>query len=437
MDEETCVYEITRPTSLERLLTLEETMDIALVGADGKNPVKAHKAVLASASEFFMRMFFGEAREGWKENAKGVVRLEEFSSDVVRWIVDIVYTGRVEASPSHGYKASLELLRASDFFNIPQLEEACDYFLRRYGRDIVQKEFQGFSAPLLRKVLASDALGCEEIAIFKAVEQWIEAHRTSLREDDIKEILSMVRYGLIPAKELLTVVGPSRWKDEALFLAALDNWFEPNVCKIKVPQHLARANTFPLLPFTPGDCSITVNDGVYLYHVRPSPQPQPRINVHHLASPGQPNIGVLLAVDNLEVPIKASSQGQSLSFSFTVLPANEQAVVFSRAYCQPQTHDHTAEFPTLGFPPSLSVLGTQPLGQLQGLGGGLRALGSSSMIQESPNEFCISKTGDAVVIAESGSGRRPMKFDISSTTKHVLIGMEVNGSATLKQVPNS
>ena len=436
MDEETCVYEITRPTSLERLLTLEETMDIALVGADGKNSVKAHKAVLASASEFFMRMFFGEARESWKENAKGVVRLEEFSSDVVRWIVNIVYTGRVEASPSHGYKTSLELLRASDFFNIPQLEEACDYFLRRYGRDIVEKEFQSFSAALLGKVLASDALGCEEIAIFKAVEQWIEAHRTSLRENDIKEILSMVRYGLIPAKELLTVVGPSRWKDEALFLAALDNWFEPNVCKIKVPQHLARANTFPLLPFTPGDCSITVNDSVYSYHVRPSPQPQPRQNVH-LVSTGQPNIGVLLAVDNLEVPIKASSHGPSLSFSLSVLPTNEQAVVFSRAYCIPQTHDHTAAFPTLGLSQPLSILDTQPLGQLQGLGGGLRALGSSSTIQESPNEFCISKTGDAVVIAESGSGRRTMKFDISSTAKHVLIGMQVNGSATLKQVPNS
>ena len=437
MDEETCVYEITRPTSLERLLTLEQTTDIALVGADGKNPVKAHKAVLASASEFFMRMFFGEAREGWKENAKGVVRLEEFSSDVVRWIVDIVYTGRVEVSPSHGYKTSLELLRASDFFHIPQLEEACDYFLRRYGRDIVQKEFESFSAPLLCKILASDALGCEEIAIFKAVEQWIEAHKTSLREDDIKEILGMVRYGLIPAKELISVVGPSRWKDEALFLAALDNWVEPNVCKIKVPQHLARANTFPLLPFTPGECSITVNDdGVYSYHVRPSPQPQHTQNVQFV-SPEQPNIGVLLAVDNLEAPIKASSKGQSLSFSFSVLPANEQAIVFSRTYCQPQTHDHTAAFPTTGLFQPVSVLHTQPLGQLQGLGGGLFARGSYSTIQESPNELCISKTGDAVMIAESGSERRTMKFDISSTAKHVLIGMQVNGSATLKQVPNS
>ena len=64
MDENARFCEITLPTSLKRLLTLEETTDITLVGADGKNPVRAHKAVLASASEFFMRMFFGESNEG-------------------------------------------------------------------------------------------------------------------------------------------------------------------------------------------------------------------------------------------------------------------------------------------------------------------------------------------------------------------------------------
>ena len=90
MDEDTCFCETTLPTSLKRLLTLEETTDITLVGADAKNPVRAHKAVLASASEFFMRMFFGECSKGWEENAEGVVKLEEFSSDAIRMIVDIV-----------------------------------------------------------------------------------------------------------------------------------------------------------------------------------------------------------------------------------------------------------------------------------------------------------------------------------------------------------
>ena len=411
MDENARFCEITLPTSLKRLLTLEETTDITLVGADGKNPVRAHKAVLASASDFFMRMFFGESSEGWEENAEGVVKFEEFSSDAIRMIVDFVYTGRAEVTPSH-YKISLELFSAAEFFIIPQLEEACDYFLRRYGRDIVQYEFQSFSAPLLRKVLASDALGCEEIAIFKAVEQWIEAHKTSLSEDDMKEIVGMVRYGLIPANELVSVVGLSKWKDEALLFAALSNWIEPDVQKIKVPQHLARANTFPLVPFKGSIYSSKVNDGVCTYHIDYSLPKRIMPMVDDACSAMDPNVGVLLAVDNLEVPITISvdsCEGETPLLSFSALPEkDEQAIVFSRAK-------------TLG-----------------GLGGGLSS-GGLAWMQESASEICISKDGDAVVIAVTKLGSRegPTRYGMSSTAKHILIGMEVNESAKLELVPRS
>ena len=408
------------------MLTLEETTDITLVGADGKNPVRAHKAVLASASEFFLCMFFGECSEGWEENAERVVKLEEFSSDAIRMILDIVYTGRAEVS----YKISLELFSAADFFNIPQLEEAYAYFLRRYGRDIVQMEFQSFSAPLLRKVLASDALGCEEIAIFKAVEQWIKAHKASLSEDDIREIVGMVRYGLIPANELVSVVGLSKWKDEALVFAAIGNWIEPDVRKIKVPQHLARANTLPLVPFKPGTYSSKVNDGVYTYHIDPLPKQSIRNPMLGGAlNATDPNVGVLLAVDNLEVPITisvSSCLGESPSLSFSAFPPNdEQDIVFSPARCLPQTHGH-----------HLGGLG----GGLvhEGLGGGLGRGGQTWMLG-STSEMCISKDGDAVVITVTKLGSRegPTRYGMSSTAKHVLIGMEVNASATLKLVPRS
>ena len=434
--EDASFCETTLPTSLKRLLTLEETTDITVVGADGKNPVRAHKAVLASASDFFMRMFFGECSESWEENAEGVVKLEEFSSDAIRMIVDIVYTGRAEVSQSHGYKISLELLGAADFFNIPQLEKACDYFLRRYGRDIVQKEFQSFSAPLLRKVLASDALGCEEIAIFKAIEQWIEAHKASLSEDDIKEIVGMVRYGLIPANELVSVVGLSKWKDEALLFAALSNWIEPDIRKIKVPQHLARANTFPLVPFKLGTYSSKVNDGVCTYHID---HPPPKQNTSTPMLGGafitrEPNVGVLFAVDNLEVPITISvisCQEQTPSLSFSAFPPNdEQAIVFSPARYLPQVISSLCsnEIPSVRAGVSLGG----------GLGGGLVRVGQTWM-QESASEMCISKDGDAVVIAVTKLGSRegPRRYGMSSTAKHILIGMEVNESAKLQLVPRS
>ena len=448
MDEDTCFCETSLPTSLKRLLTLEETTDITLVGADAKNPVRAHKAVLASASDFFMRMFFGECSEGWEENAEGVVKLEEFSSDAIRMIVDIMYTGRAEVS----YKTSLELFSAADFFNIPQLEEAYDYFLRRYGRDIVQKEFLSFSAPLLRKVLASDALGCEEIAIFKAVEQWIETHKTSLSGDDIKEIVGMVRYGLIPANELVSVVGLSKWKDEALLFAALSNWIEPDVGKIKVPQHLARANTFPLVPFKLGTYSSKVNDGVCTYHID---HPPPKLSTSMLGEPlsaTDSNIGVLLAVENLEVPITisvSSCQGQTPSLSFSVLPTNDaQAIVFSPAQCLPQTHGHlVSELNPVPIQPLSSTLSTLGGGGLTlgapggGLGhGGLgKGRGGQNGMQGSASVMRISKDGDGVIIAVTTLGSREgtRRYGMSSTAKHILIGMEVNESAKLKLVPRS
>ena len=319
----------------------------------------------------------------------------------------------------------------------------------------MQKEFQRFSAPLLRKVLASDALGCEEVAIFKAVEQWIETHKTSLSEDDIKEIVGMVRYGLIPANELVSVVGLSKWKDEALLFAALGNWIEPDVRKMKVPQHLARANTFPLVSFKPNTYSSKVNDGVCTYHIDYSLPKQSTFMLGDsafIARDLDPNVGVLLAVDNLEVPITisvSSCQGQTPSLSFSALPANDgQAIVFSHARCLPQTHGHQVS--ELKPTPIQSLSSNEmPLGQGRtGLGGGLLSAGGLGVglsfggqtgMQESASEMCISKDGDVVVITETKLGSRegPTRYGMSSTAKHILIGMEVNASAKLKLVPRS
>ena len=446
------ICEIARPTSLEQLLTLEETTDVTLVGADGKNPLRAHKAVLASVSDFFMRMFFGEARKNWEENGKGVVRLEEFSSDAVRMIVDIVYMGRVEIPPEQGYQSLLELFSAADFFNMPVLQEVCHYFLRHHGKQIVQNELQDLSLPLLRKVLASDALGCEEIAIFKAVEQWIEARKTSLSDDDIKEVLGMVRYGLIPAKELVSVVGVSKWKDEALVFSALNLWIEPDITKINVPQHLARANTFPLLPFTAGAFCIGVEDGAYSYQVNPLKLHQCTLEVPR---EWHPHVGVLLAVDNLEMPITVSSQLHSLSFSFCDFPeTDEQAITFSpgkhltngltstsilslgspsnlssglTAHAQPRVVNNDLFPHPVGLPISPVGLPIQP--------SALQSLSASS--GGAASKFVISKHKDVTEIAQDPPGGNIIKHEICSATKYILIGVKVDGHATLKHVPSS
>ena len=435
-----------RPTSLERLLTLEETTDVTLVGSDGKNPLRAHKSVLASASDFFMCMFFGEGRKNWEENAKGVVRLEEFSSDAVRLIVDIIYIGIVEITPEQGYQPLLELLCAADFFNMPELKEFCHYFLRRHGKMIVQNELQNLSLPLLCKTLASDALGCEEIAIFKAVEKWIEAHKTSLSDDDIKEILGMVRYGLIPAKELVSVVGVSKWRDDALFLAALDNWIEPNITKLKVPQHLARANTFPLLPFATSALCVAVEEGSYSYQIDPLSQ-------HRLPREGHPYAGVLLAVDNLEFPLTVSSQLHIISFSFSVFPeAAEQAIAFSPDNRLTQSRNSTIESRVLRGPrrglhsdQTLFAIADQTTMQNHGLGRlsespALQPIGFSGSLPPTASsggavsKFVISKHKNVIEIAQDPPGGNIIRHEVCSNTKHILIGVKVNGPVTLKHV---
>ena len=420
------VWECPRPTCLARMLTLEETTDVSLVGVDGKNPLRGHKVVLASVSDFFMRLFFGEGRESWEENAKGVVSFKEFSSEAVRLIVDIVYIRRVEIAPDQSHQPLLELLGASDFLNIPELKECCHYFLGRHGKQIVQNELQDLSLPLLRKTLASDALGCEEIVIFKAVEQWIEARKASLGEDDIKEILGMVRYGLIPAKELVSVVGVSKWKDEALLFSALDNWIEPDVAKLKVPQHLARANTFPLLPFAAGALCVAVEEGAYLYQIEPLSQ-------HRLPREGHPYAGVLLAVDNLEVPITLSSQLHRLSFSFSVFPEiNEQAVAFSPDKYLTLVHTSTGSGPLHG-----SLLGARH----QSLGLGAPTVHQPGLLSASyggnDRKFVISKRKDVIEMAQDPLVGNIIKHPVCSNTKHVLFGVKVNEPASLKLVSSS
>ena len=73
----------------------EHFCNITLVTKDNKE-FKAHKNVLSAASPFFCELLHG----GMKENREGIVRFEEISGAVMEDVLEFIYTGSVEVTPS-------------------------------------------------------------------------------------------------------------------------------------------------------------------------------------------------------------------------------------------------------------------------------------------------------------------------------------------------
>lgn len=79
----------------EQMLQDEDSMDVKLIGVDGA-VVMAHRAVLSQASEVFRRMLSSSMLEGQKQE----IKVMDFSSDQLNFILGLIYTGQVDSTPS-------------------------------------------------------------------------------------------------------------------------------------------------------------------------------------------------------------------------------------------------------------------------------------------------------------------------------------------------
>lgn len=83
--------------------------------------LKAHKAVLSARSPVFNAMFEIEMLE----NRENLIRIEDFSKEVVEELLKFIYSGKV----NNLAKVAKDLLSAADKYELPQLSELCEQFL--------------------------------------------------------------------------------------------------------------------------------------------------------------------------------------------------------------------------------------------------------------------------------------------------------------------
>ena len=113
-------HEITQ--RLDILRTSESFCDVTIV-AKGKE-FKAHKAVLAAASPFFLTLLTSDMKESKEQLIK--IELEEATAAVMEDVLKYVYTGNVLVTEERAHN----LIATADYFLLPGLKSLAVNFLR-------------------------------------------------------------------------------------------------------------------------------------------------------------------------------------------------------------------------------------------------------------------------------------------------------------------
>ncbi|XP_055836563.1 kelch-like protein 2 [Episyrphus balteatus] len=107
----------------EKLFSLFEKHDLTDVCIIGSDEVRfnAHKNVLAVGSDFFAAMFASPL----KESVTNEVRIQELNGEILKSILDFIYTGTIELKS----KTVPEIFSAARFFQMESLVLVCQQFM--------------------------------------------------------------------------------------------------------------------------------------------------------------------------------------------------------------------------------------------------------------------------------------------------------------------
>ena len=96
--------------------------DITLLIGPDKHPIKAHRLILASASEYFRAMFTAELKEGGQSE----VVLPNIDLATMKSLMDFVYTGKLKVSNENIEK----IVTAANFFGLSKIVEKCTKYIK-------------------------------------------------------------------------------------------------------------------------------------------------------------------------------------------------------------------------------------------------------------------------------------------------------------------
>ena len=195
----------------------------------------AHKVVLAACSDYFRAMFTCPMRE----NDMEVITLHGVNGWHLKRVLDFVYSGEL---PMDSWEDAMELLQLGVFYQMPPLIEVCCRHLllnltennacviTQVGyelalRDLIvagsikfihdhflKFDFPGAQIELLNAIDLADLLRSEklgnasnsesELSVLKIVLRWLFSNQ-NLPETTENEIISLIRFPLIPADDIM------------------------------------------------------------------------------------------------------------------------------------------------------------------------------------------------------------------------------------------
>ena len=112
-----------RKERIHQLQHSDQPCDITLVVNDGKQ-FRAHRNVLSNASSFFEKMLESD----WKESREGVIRLESLTGEIIKDILEFIYSDSVHL---RSVERAEDLIVAADYLFLPNLKVIARRFIEQ------------------------------------------------------------------------------------------------------------------------------------------------------------------------------------------------------------------------------------------------------------------------------------------------------------------
>ncbi|XP_069744508.1 kelch-like protein 13 isoform X2 [Narcine bancroftii] len=201
--------------------------DVTLLPGDSDDRFPVHRAMMASASDYFKAMFTG----GMKEQELNSIRLHGVNKVGLRNIVEFIYTSNLTLSVENlqdileaasflqimpvldfckellisqvSVGNCIEFGRIANMFHLTKLNDYIkDYIVKNFSIVLDNGEFLKLSCDQLVFVLGSDSLKhCSELQLFKASCQWLNYEEA--RKQFATKLMKKIRFPLMTPQELL------------------------------------------------------------------------------------------------------------------------------------------------------------------------------------------------------------------------------------------